>query len=275
MEKNIYIDLTTRTVIEISGEDSRDFLQGLITNDINNLDKENSIYALMLTPQGKFLYDFFIYKYEEKILLDCDLEKIDEIKKKLSMYKLRSKVIIENAADKYKIIAVTENLQNDKLKIYSDPRSCKLPLRIITAEKDNPVFDDNNLRQGSFSDYEKLRILNAIPSDKDMGFNNSFPLDYGMDNHNAIDYKKGCYVGQEVTARMHYKGKLKKKPYIVESISGEDIIAHDNTDIISGTSKVGIINNSCGNIAIALLRVDDLEKAESEMMAGKVGLRLR
>ncbi len=273
MKDNLYILLTDRSLISISGEDARNFLQGLITNNINLLSPDNAVYALMLTPQGRFLYDLFLYEYEGKILLDCNSSRIEEIKKKLSMYKLRSKVTIENVSQELQVVAIMPSL-TENIHSFSDPRSAKLPARAIMPKPlDDTSFKDNGLLEGTTDDYEYLRISLCIPSDNDMEYDKSFPLEYEMDTHNAIDYKKGCYVGQEVTARTHYRGTLRKKPYIVTAEPGINLAEYKGVEITSGEMKVGIMCSAVGNTGIALLRVEDLEKAEG-IEVGGVGLNL-
>lgn len=256
-----YIPLTNRTLLAISGDDALPFLQGLISNDINKVNSTNAIYALMLTPQGKFLYDFFIYEYDGRILLDCNAAKIEEIKKKLTMYKLRSKVVIEDISAEYNVVALISPSAAEET-IYPDPRSNAMPARAIIKKLETS--------KGNLQDYELLRIKLCIPSDIDM--EDSFPLEYAMDTHNAIDYQKGCYVGQEVTARTHYRGVVRKKPYVVMAEPDIDLSKYKGHEITKGPHKVGIMRSSAGNIGIALLRTEDLEKANDDIVVGDVRL---
>ena len=280
MTNNLYIPLTNRTLIAVSSDDARQFLQGLITNDINKLSPSQAIYALMLTPQGKFLYDFFIYDYEGKILLDCNAAKLEEIKKKLSMYKLRSKVLIEDISGGYEVVALTSSSAPHPGPIghgvgifAADPRSPALPARaIIKKPADYAALENSGFSKGNISDYEKIRINLCIPSDADM--EDSFPLEYQMDKHNAIDYQKGCYVGQEVTARTHYRGTARKKPFVATAPEGVDLAGYFGQEITSNGAKIGKMQSSAGNTGIALIRVEDFEKATRGFEVGRVTLDL-
>lgn len=256
--KNTYIPLTHRTLLAISGEDARNFLQGLISNDVNKLSQESALYALMLTPQGKFLYDFFIYPHNDKIFLDCSALRIEEIKKKLTMYKLRSKVVIEDLSNEFEVVAVSPDWSGAS---FPDSRSPQLPNRTVVKKSDYSEFENVGLSMGKVSDYEEIRINLCIPSDEDMGFDKSFPLEFEMDKHNAIDYQKGCYVGQEVTARTHYRGTLRKKPFVVTADENTDLSMYYSQEITSGDSKIGAMCSASGNKAIALLRMEDVEKS--------------
>lgn len=262
-----YTPLTNRAILAISGEDAKNFLQGLITNDMGKVSPSGSIYALMLSPQGKFLYDFFITEQNGKFLLDCNALQLESIKKKLAMYKLRSKVVIEDISKEYQAVAI------ESAEALPDPRSAHLPARSIIANSSLAELA-KSAASGTLADYEALRIRLCIPSDEDMGFDKSFPLEFEMDEHNAIDYKKGCYVGQEITARTHYRGTLRKKPYVVTAPNGEDLSGYYGQEITSGEMKVGVLCTASGSTALALLRVEDIEKSGGNLAVGGVTLSL-
>lgn len=268
LQSKIFNLKSHRSLLAISGEDARTFLQGLITNDINKLSPNNPVYALMLNPQGRFLYDFFIYEYNGKILLDCNALRLDEIKKKLSMYKLRSKVVIEDVSNELQVAAIIKDANIAVDSIFPDPRSPSLPLRAITT-------NGTDFTEGIIENYEYIRISVGIPSDQDMEYDKSFPLEYEMDKHNAIDYKKGCYVGQEVTARTHYRGTVRKKPYIVMAAENIDLAQYKDQEITCGTVKIGSMRSSAGNIGIALLRIEDLEKAKGDIEVAGIKLEVK
>ena len=191
--------LNYRCVIKVSGKDAGGFLQGIISNDIESVNESTNIYALMLTPQGKILYDFFIYNHEEGYFLDIDKEYAEEIILKLKMYKLRSDVVIEK----------TDNLNvyfddSDGSKEKKDPRGWGS--RFITSTE---------LKASDIGNYHEQRIVKLIPEyNKDIKPGEFFTHHLGMDDIGAISYTKGCYVGQEVVARSKYKIKdIKKKLY--------------------------------------------------------------
>lgn len=200
--------LPNRSVISIAGDDRKTFLQGLITNDINKVTDLDAIYAFYLSPQGRFLYDFFIIADGEKLLLDVAKEFLDEIVKKLSFYKLRSKVEIKKEPDLAVFASNDKNsFENEKI-VFVDPRMEKMGYRAIC----NSSFSQSK----NIDEYNLQRLTLRLPDDSDFTYDKSFPLEFGFDNFNAVDYKKGCYIGQETTARMHYKSVIRKKIFLCE-----------------------------------------------------------
>lgn len=192
--------LKERSILEITGDDRKKFLQGLITNDINKASEATLIYSAMLNSQGRFLYDLFICEIGETLILDCLATRRDEILKKLNFYKLRSKVDIKKNDDSF----VISNSSGDG---FIDPRNNDLGFRSYV--KDYSASNDNS--------YHQKRISLKIPeSEHDLTYEKSFILEFDFDNLNAIDYQKGCYVGQELTARTHYRGEIRKKIFHIE-----------------------------------------------------------
>ncbi len=211
-----------RSIIEISGIERKTFLQGLITNDVNKISKNNLIYSVMLNAQGRFLYDFFIFEKEEILFLDCLNSRRDEILQKFKFYKLRTKVEFKKNDE----LIVGQDLEgellqkNPEITTYPDPRSLVLGHRIYFLKSGlsdealgsglKPTKDQFQIQDESF--YHLLRIKNKIPEGElDLTYEKSFILEFGFDDLNAIDYKKGCYVGQELTARTHHLGEIRKK----------------------------------------------------------------
>lgn len=284
MTNNLYIKLQNRAIISISGNDAKTFLQGLISNDIDKVDEHNAIYALMLTPQGKFLYDFFISEYQSQLFIDCSAEHLNAIVKKLSMYKLRSDVVITDQSEKYESVALIgdksvsplDKLEQGNSKsfcsgtAYKDPRHGSIYARAIVAKANNcESLEEFGLTQGEAFDYEAVRIKNAIPlADVDMLSGGAFPLDFCMNKLNAIDYKKGCYVGQEVTARVNHRGKIRKKFY---SFMAEDtrMQLERGADIKIGGKKIGTTSSSINYYAAAMLKIDDVE-CEGKVTVGGI-----
>ncbi|MBU6141204.1 MAG: hypothetical protein KGP29_06600 [Proteobacteria bacterium] len=216
--------LKERSILEISGVDRKKFLQGLITNDVEKTSAENLIYAAMLNASGRFLYDFFIFDDGEKLTLDCFDARRDEIFQKLNFYKLRSQVVIK---------------KNDELKIFPnenglgflDPRNPKLGHRLYS-----------NNQQPTTSNYHLNRISLKIPeSENDLTYEKSLILEFGFDELSAIDYNKGCYVGQELTARTHYRGEIRKKIFHI-ALAAEKI--EKNSEIYCEGKSAGIILSS-------------------------------
>ncbi len=268
--KNEIIILKDRQLLEITGVDCKKFLQSLITNDLNKLASEQLIYSALLNPQGRFLYDFFIFKIGDKIFLDCYAPRAQEILKKLGFYKLRSLVEIR-IVDNFKMAQIFDKIDdfNNLAKnchIFLDPRTQEMGYRIFF--KDCGHFATQN--QLSISDdqnrYHLKRILLKIAEGEyDLAYDKSFILEYGFDNLNAIDYKKGCYMGQEVTARTHYRGQIRKKLFHIQI---DSLVAIEKNAEINYQQKViGLVLSSVfseGKLnALALIRIADEEDSNN------------
>lgn len=209
--------LKDRAILEISGPERKKFLQGLVTNDVEKASATNLIYTAMLNAQGRFLYDFFIFDNDEKLVLDCLAARRDEILKKLNFYKLRSQVEIKKN-DELKVFSSHES------KGFSDPRNQKLGFRFYG----NEVGDNSN-------EYHFKRISLKIPeSENDLTYEKSFILEFGFDELNAIDYNKGCYVGQELTARTHYRGEIRKKIFHIVLAQFEKVGGAISSEVAEG-----------------------------------------
>ena len=197
--------LKDRTIIEISGLDRQEFLQGLITNDIKLATSKNMIYSAFLNGAGRFFVDFFIHEIDEKYILDCHIFEADEIIKKLNLYKLRSQVEIKKNQNLF-VIFNTESLG------FTDSRATDFGYRFYVDQADLKNYETQNLIF-----YHQRRINFKIPEGYyDLTKDKSYIFEFGFDNFNAISYQKGCYVGQETTARNHYRGQLRKKIFLFE-----------------------------------------------------------
>ena len=228
MEKDQIIILENRGLISITGDDAKEYLQNIITNDINKVTKINSIFAALLSPQGKYLFDFFVIKDDEGYLLDCDGNSVKELVVNLSKYKIRSKVEIRDLSsnyvvgvmnfDNFKIIQKELKKEETTLEyrespIFVDPRDNDLGARIISPlEKLYLTIKKLNLKIVENNSYIKKAFLKGIPVE---GLGNLkeqlFGLEINFEKLNAIDFKKGCYVGQENTARMKLKNKIRRQ----------------------------------------------------------------
>lgn len=207
MEK--FIPLKHRSIIEISGKDRTKFLQGLITNDSNKISEDHLIYSAMLNAQGRFLYDFFLFENDEKIFIDCPANRRDEIAKKFKMYKLRNEINV-GINDSLQIFHNFSSQKPQNITLtFSDPRSPKLGFRSYAKIDEIPA---EQIDEAAINQYHFLRISNKIPEGElDLTYEKSFILEFRFNEMNAVDYDKGCYVGQELTARTHHLGEIRKE----------------------------------------------------------------
>jgi len=235
--KNVYI-LDDRAILYLNGEDAKEFLQNLISNDIKKVNESNSCFTSLLSPQGKFLYEFIIVKHKSGYIIDCEKSQADRLYKQLNTYKLRSKVEILNLSNEFVIAAfshekfLTFNEAQDivgfTLKyredpIFLDPRNKKLGARIIiNLEKLYLSLKKLDLHDSNLKDYYLFsHRLGIVPKDLNKLQNKIFGIECNYEELNGIDFKKGCYVGQENTARIKLKNKLSKRLLPIDIIKGE------------------------------------------------------
>jgi len=237
MNNSVYI-LEDRSIIYINGEDARDFLQNLISNDINKVTDNSSCFASLLTPQGKFLFEFIVVKHKSGYFIDCEKNQSDEIFKQLSLYKIRSKVEILNLSNefvvasfsykKYMLIEGSKDILGYTFKfredpIILDPRNKNLGARlIINLEKLYLSLKKLNLKDDKIENYYiESHKLGIVPKDLNKLKNKLFGIECNFEELNGIDFKKGCYVGQENTARIKLKNKLSKRLLPIKLIDGK------------------------------------------------------
>ena len=243
--------------LSIEGGDSNEFLQNLITNDINKCSEDNILYSCLLSPQGKFLSDFFIFKKDDRYLIETHSLFYEKLLKKLKMYKLRSKVDI-NEVNNLHSYSVFGDLQKDQdtFIFNSDPRNENIGLKLIHL-KNNPKILDH-LNEINEEKYHQILIQNIVPlSHYDLEENKSLLLENNFENLNSISWDKGCYVGQEITARMKYRALLKKKIYSLEIKDGSAIIGQLIKDNESDFGKIISIKN---NFVLAMLKIELADK---------------
>ena len=247
MNKNDIYTLEDRGILYLQGENILEFLQNLITNDVNKVKENYSCFASLLTPQGKYLFDFIIIKHKNGYFLDCEKKQIDQLYKQLNIYKLRSKVEILNLSNEFVVAAINRekflSLQNAKDEpgftmkynedsIILDPRNKELGARlIINLEKlDHSIkkLELNSIESSEYYMYSHKLGIAQLDTDKLQ--NKIFGIECNFEELNGIDFKKGCYVGQENTARIKLKNKLSKKLLPIEVIDGS-IKADDEISI--------------------------------------------
>jgi folate-binding protein YgfZ len=243
--------MTSRRILRLSGEDTRDFLQGLVTNDVKGLD-HGIVYAAILTPQGKFIVDFFLVPVGDDVLLDVADDQADMLQKRLAMYKLRAKVTI--APSGLNVQRGTGPIPDGA---FADPRDPAMGWR---AYSDALESDDR-------TDWDALRVEHGIPETGRELTPDTFILETGFERLKGVDFRKGCYVGQEVTARMKHKTELRKGLARVEIIGD----AAEGTEITANGKAAGVLHTRSGSRALAYLRFD---RAEGDMTAGDATVRL-
>ncbi len=236
--------LSDRAVLRIVGEDTQPFLQGLVTQDVASLDR--AMFAALLTPQGKILFDFLLVPAPGGFFIDCCADAAPALLKRFSMYKLRAKVAISEERD----LAVAVGGGGAAL---ADPRHEGLPSRVVVKRENAPVVND---------EYDDARLaLGVSEFGKDFGSDEVFLLDVNFDALNAVNYKKGCFVGQEVTSRMKRKGEIRKRTLIARF---EGSAPAKGADVVAGENSIGQILSGRDGVALALVRLDRLKAAEQE-----------
>ncbi|HCR85646.1 MAG TPA: hypothetical protein DIV86_03105 [Alphaproteobacteria bacterium] len=310
-----------RFIIKISGADAYKFLQGMVSNDVGKLsdaslrgadarkqsiltsenpspidcfagarndEMDKAIHAYLLTPQGKYLFDFFIVKKSDAFyLIVLPTEKFPELLKRLKMYKLRSDVVIEDVSSQFfemslrgadatkQSILMSEASgsidcfavgRNDALIAFTDPRVENFCIHVLVEKNlQSPISAPLTPQQ-----YKKLRIDNLIPEGDDFEYEGTYILQYRAIETNSVDFKKGCYVGQEVTARMYHKTSVRKTLYKVEA--DENLESHSGKEIMQDELVVGKLLSASSRKALAFLSVDAAGEG-SQLTCGGVKLK--
>jgi folate-binding protein YgfZ len=255
--------LTDRAVISLAGPEARGFLQNLVTNDVEHLTPGHGLYAALLSPQGKIGFDFLAVEGDGAILLDVAAPARDALLKKLKLYRLRAKVEIA-PRDHHGVYAALTGDAAQRAVSFADPRHPGLPARSIGAVAEMPADLPGP------DAYHALRLELGVPEGGDFGFEKIFALDGGLDELHAISFEKGCYVGQELTARMKHRATSRKRPLAVTA-TGE--VPPAGT-AVSQDGDIGEIIAAHGSHGFASVRLDKWDPAR-DAEAGGVGLRLR
>lgn len=249
----------TRALLRITGDDRVAFLQGILTQDVQKLKPECGLFAALLSPQGKLQHDFFLIPHGDSILLDTDAAQKDTLLKRLSMYKLRAKVALADASAHFTVAyrlqaehATIGHITHKKhLTLLTDPRAAELGERLYI--EDGGMVPKHTITPEA---YHAHRIALGIP-DGTRDLVDDTALDAGYDLLNAVSFTKGCYVGQEVTARMHYKNIARRGFYHVEAQS--DLPASGK--LVSNGITLGELRGSQGTQGLAMLKFDETETA--------------
>jgi folate-binding protein YgfZ len=273
--------LPDRGVVKVSGDDARDFLNGLVTTDVTLLGPNLGRFGALLTPQGKITADFLITEapagHGGGFLIDCPRALAQALADKLGFYKLRAKVAVENLSDSFGVLAAWDGdpaVMPDLA--FADPRNPALGWRILApVELKQKVADLIGADLVDSSAYEAHRIASGVPrGGLDFMYGDAFPHETNMDRLNGVDFDKGCYVGQEVVSRMQHRGTARTRTVriILEDFSPEPGMA-----ILAGDKPVGTIGSTAGQKGLALIRIDrvaDALQAGTPLTAGGLAIRL-
>jgi folate-binding protein YgfZ len=273
--------LPDRGVVKVSGEDARNFLNGLVTADVTVLQPGLGRFGALLTPQGKITVDFLITEapsgHGGGFLIDCPRVLAQALADKLGFYKLRAKVTVENLSDSLGVLAAWDGEPAMKPDLaFADPRNTALGWRILVPEElKQKVADLIGADLVDSAVYEAHRIASGVPrGGLDFMYGDAFPHETNMDRLNGVDFDKGCYVGQEVVSRMQHRGTARTRTVRVVL---EDFSPEAGTAILAGEKPVGTIGSTSGQNGLALIRVDraaDALQAGTKLTAGGLAIRL-
>ncbi len=268
--------LDTRGVLTVAGEDRRTFLQGLVSNDMNKVSAARAVHAALLTAQGKYLHDFFVVEIGDVLHLDGERERLADLKRRLSIYKLRSKVTIAEAPALAVAVAwgsgaaalfglseeagVAALFADGAGAAFVDPRLPALGVRIVLPRDGaEDALTRIGLQRGDPAEYDRLRLSLGVPDgSRDLAVEKGILLEAGFDELNGVDWKKGCYVGQELTARTKYRGIVKKR---LLPVAVEGALPAPGTLVMLGDKEAGEMRSGRDGVALALLRLEALEEA--------------
>ena len=276
-----------RGLLLLSGEDRSKFLQGLVSNDVRRLDGPQAIWAALLTPQGKYLHDFFIAALGDGWLIDGEGARIADLKRRLGLYKLRAKIALEDVSDRFEVLQAWgpgagapfglaepgQATQREGAVAFLDPRIADLGIRLIAPRSAGAaMLQALGYAPGAIADWDMRRLGHGVPDgSRDMVLEKAILLENGFDELHGVAWDKGCYVGQELTARTKYRGLIKKRLMPV-AIDGP--LPEPGTPILRDGQDAGEIRSGRDGLAVALVRLDALE-AGTTLLAGDAMVRPR
>jgi tRNA-modifying protein YgfZ len=276
-----HVELGTRAILAVGGADRRSFLQGLISNDINKASETCAIHAAFLTAQGRFLNEFAIVARGEQLLLETEAAKLEELRKRLTMYRLRSKVTLEPMPD-WAVVQLIGTDAPDAVGLaadpgaaaaflggvaFVDPRIAALGVRLLLPRASLETLAARGWRTATAADYDARRLALGVPegsADLDHGL----LMENGFDELHGIDWKKGCYVGQEVTARMRYRALVKRRLTPVR-ITGP--VPAPGTPVTLDGAEAGEMKSASGDRGLVLLRLEQIDRLEKDGGTLKAG----
>jgi folate-binding protein YgfZ len=275
-----YVLLPERGVLALHGGDVRPFLQGLISNDVARVREDRAAYGALLTPQGKFLFDFFIVQDSGRLLLETEAARLGELHRRLLMYRLRSKVDIEDCSGHFAVAALIGDHPAEVLDlpevpgaaraldqglVFVDPRLPRLGVRALLPRDTAPAtLAALGLDAVEREAYERLRLTFGVPDgSRDLVVEKATLLESGFEELHGVDFDKGCFVGQELTARMKYRGLVRKRLLPVTFAGAPP---PPGTVIRLGGREAGEMRSGIEGQGLALLRLEHVEKAKAEGM---------
>jgi folate-binding protein YgfZ len=264
--------LPDRGILRVAGDDRHDFLQGLISNDVGLLSPDRALYAALLTPQGKYLFDFLLYERDGEILIDAELGRLPALLQRLTMYRLRSRVALADATAAHAVIAAFGGDAVPALGLPDtpgavraegaallavDPRLAQLGVRAVVPRDDVQAFlAAHGLTPAPFAAYDRHRLALGVPDgSRDLVIEKSILLESGFEELHGVSFTKGCFVGQELTARTKHRGLIKKRLVPVR-VSGP--LPEPGTPVTRGGRDAGEMRSGSGEDGLALLRLEQL-----------------
>ena len=281
-----YVLLDDRGVLALHGGEARAFLQGLISNDVTGIREDRAGYGALLTPQGKFLFDLFIVQEGAQLLLEAEGARLEQLLRRLLMYRLRTKVDIEDVSARFAVAALIGDEVAGLLDlperpgaaraleqglVFIDPRLARLGARaLLPKHAAAAMLADLGFQEVGHAGYERLRLTLGVPDgSRDLVVEKSTLLESGFEELNGVDFAKGCFVGQELTARMKYRGLVRKR---LMPVTFTGAPPPPGTIIRLREREAGEMRSGIDGQGLALLRLEQVEKAKAEeipLMAGE------
>jgi folate-binding protein YgfZ len=277
MAEKSFVALGERGLLAVEGEDRRAFLQGLISNDVEKVDASRAIHAALLTAQGKYLHDFFVVALGETLILDGEAARLADLQRRLGLYRLRAKVTLAPAAGTLGVFAAfgTDALVALSLSdqqgaaarfaggvAFVDPRLAALGARfVVPKEAGAAALRALGFSEAEFASYDRLRLAHGVPDgSRDLTVEKAILLESGFEELNGVDWQKGCYIGQELTARTKYRGLVKKR---LMAVRVDGALPPPGTPVMLGDKEAGEMRSGQDGIALALLRLDAVAAANA------------
>jgi folate-binding protein YgfZ len=281
-----YVVFGDRGVLALRGADARPFLQGLITNDVARVREDQAAYAALLTPQGKFLFDFFIAQDRDRLLLETERTRLGELQRRLLLYRLRSKVEIEDVSDDLTVAALIGQNAVGLLGLPEQPGACRVldqglafvdprlvPMgarALLPAPQAEAVLARLGVPEVDRAAYERLRLRLGVPDgSRDLVVEKATLLESGFEELNGVDFAKGCFVGQELTARMKYRALVRKR---LLPVTFKGPAPASGTIVRLGEREAGEMRTTIDGHGLALLRLEQVAKAKEQgapLLAGE------